>query len=79
MALLAEGGCLIYETYAQGHGRYGKPSNPAFLLQADELLAAARRAALRVCAFEQGMQLSPRPAIVQRMVAWRSNEPVALR
>lgn len=79
MELLADGGCLIYETYAEGHGRYGKPSNPAFLLQADELLAVARRAALRVAAFEQGMTLSPRPALVQRMVAWRSNTPVVLR
>jgi SAM-dependent methyltransferase len=31
--LLAPGGRLLYETFAVGNGRYGKPSNPAFLLQ----------------------------------------------
>lgn len=79
VGLLAEGGCLIYETYAAGHGRYGKPSRPEHLLQADELLTLARRAALRVCAFEQGLQTTPREAIVQRLVAWRGNMPAVLR
>lgn len=79
LGLLAEGGCLIYETYAAGHGRYGKPSRPGYLLQADELLTLARRAALRVCAFEQGLETSPREAIVQRMVAWRGTSPAVLR
>ncbi|MDO4231907.1 MAG: SAM-dependent methyltransferase [Lautropia sp.] len=79
VGLLAEGGCLIYETYAAGHGRYGKPSRPEHLLQADELLTLARRAALRVCAFEQGLEISPREAIVQRMVAWRGTSPAVLR
>ncbi len=49
------------------------------LLQPDELFIAARRAALRVCAFEQGSVSQPRQAIVQRMVAWRSNQPQSLR
>ena len=79
LARLADGGCLIYETFAQGHGRYGRPSRPAHLLAADELFAAARRAALRVCAFEQGMLEAPRPAVIQRMVAWRSTRPQRLR
>jgi hypothetical protein len=34
---LAPGGVLIYETFMQGNERYGKPSNPAFLLEPGEL------------------------------------------
>src|SRR3546814_5240746 len=32
-AALAPGGVLIYETFARGNERFGKPSNPAFLLE----------------------------------------------
>src|SRR5207244_5691476 len=35
---LRPGGVLIYETFALGNERYGRPSNPAFLLRPDELL-----------------------------------------
>lgn len=79
LGLLADGGCLIYETFAAGHARYGKPARPAFLLQPDELLTAARRAALRVCAFEQGLIEAPRPGVIQRIVAYRSTAPERLR
>ena len=35
---LAPGGLLLYETFLKGHAeRYGKPSNPAFLLDPGEL------------------------------------------
>lgn len=33
---LAPGGVLVYETFAQGNERVGKPSNPAFLLAPGE-------------------------------------------
>ena len=39
---LEHGGLLIYETFARGNERFGKPSNPAFLLAAGELLEAFR-------------------------------------
>jgi hypothetical protein len=48
----------------RGHERLGKPSNPAFLLEPGELLAAF--GALTLVAFEQGRVRSPRPAVVQR-------------
>ena len=70
-ALLLPGGRLIYETFAQGNEAYGKPSNPAFLLQPDELFLLARRAGMQVRAFEQGRTDVPKPALVQRMVAVR--------
>lgn len=64
---LAPGGVLIYETFARGNERFGRPSNPDFLLRPGELLEAF--AALTVVAFEQGEVLVPRPAVMQRLAA----------
>lgn len=36
--ILKPGGILIYETFMLGNERYGKPSNPDFLLLPNELL-----------------------------------------
>ncbi len=66
---LAEGGVLIYETFMAGNERFGKPSNPAFLLQPGELLEAF--GGLAVVAFEQGTVERPAPAVVQRICAVR--------
>jgi SAM-dependent methyltransferase len=49
---LAEQGVLIYETFMLGNEKFGKPSNPNFLLRPGELLQAF--AELAVVAFEQG-------------------------
>jgi SAM-dependent methyltransferase len=68
-ASLAPGGVLIYETFALGNERFGKPSNPAFLLQPGELLQLAATAALQVIAFEDGVVMEPKPARVQRLCA----------
>src|SRR4029077_5461691 len=51
-AALAPGGILIYETFAMGNERFGKPSNPEFLLRSCEL-ALGLGAAPAVIAFEQ--------------------------
>lgn len=67
-ASLAPGGVLIYETFMQGHERYGKPSNPDFLLAPDELLNFFSPR-LTIVAFEQGEQSLPRPAVMQRLCA----------
>lgn len=64
---LAPDGILIYETFARGHERFGRPRNPEFLLRPGELLKAF--AMLTVVAFEQGEVAIPRPAIVQRISA----------
>lgn len=66
---LAPGGVLVYETFMQGNERFGKPSNPAFLLAPGELWAAF--AGLHLIAFEQGLSLEPKPAMVQRICARR--------
>ena len=67
---LAPGGILIYETFAVGNERYGKPGNPAFLLKPRELFDVFG-IALHVLAFEEGMVSLPRVARVQRLAAVR--------
>ena len=39
---LADGGVLLYETFMVGQERFGRPSNPDFLLRSQELLDADR-------------------------------------
>jgi SAM-dependent methyltransferase len=63
-ASLEEGGVLIYETFMLGNEKYGRPSNPEFLLRPGELLDAFKD--LCVIAFEQGYAERPKPAVVQR-------------
>ncbi len=67
---LERGGLLVYETFAQGNERFGKPSNPAYLLAPGELLEAVR-GRLRVIGFEDLVVDTPRPAAVQRLCARR--------
>ena len=78
-ALVAPGGLLVYETFGQGNERYGKPSNPAFLLAPGELLQRCRSAGLAVLAYEHGLLEQPRPAVVQRVCATRAAGPEELR
>lgn len=71
---LADCGVLIYETFAQGNERFGKPANPAFLLRRGELLNTVAEASglnFHVLAFEDGYVEYPRPAMVQRICAIR--------
>jgi hypothetical protein len=68
-AALSDGGVLIYETFMAGNEKYGRPSNPAFLLQPGELLTAFR--GLTPIAFEQGYVERPKPALIQRLCARR--------
>jgi len=72
---LNSGGVLIYRTFGVGNEKYGKPSNPDFLLRPNELLEAF--AGLEVIAFESG---DTGTAVVQRMCAVKraSEEPLPL-
>lgn len=70
-AALAPGGVLIYETFGQGNERFGKPSNPDFLLRPGELLQVAAEYGLQVLAYECGEVTEPKRAIIQRIVARR--------
>jgi SAM-dependent methyltransferase len=75
---LAPGGLLIYETFVTGHERFGRPTNPAFLLQPRELLEVFSPL-LSVLAFEEGVVSLPRPARVSRLCAVRAAGDAHLR
>jgi SAM-dependent methyltransferase len=66
---LDEGGVLLYETFMLGNERFGRPSNPDFLLREGELLEAFGE--LAVVGFEQGCVERPKKALVQRLCALR--------
>ena len=68
---VAPDGVLLYETFARGNERYGRPTNPDFLLAPGELLDAVR-GELRVIAYEDVVVEDPRPAAVQRVAALRT-------
>lgn len=67
---LAPGGALIYETFADGNEKYGRPANPDFLLRSGELLELVR-GRLKVVAYEDVHVREPREAMVQRLCAVR--------
>ena len=67
---LADGGVLIYETFMSGNEKFGRPSNPQFLLRPGELLEAF--SGLHIAAFEQGRVERPKAAMIQRVCAVRN-------
>ena len=71
-ALVRPGGLVIYETFMLGNERFGKPSNPDFLLRPCELLDCLPEG-WSVVAFEQGEV--ERPAMIQRLCALRGASP----
>jgi len=67
---VAERGVLLYETFAVGNERYGRPRNPDFLLREGELRdLAAERFEVLVC--EHGVEGEPPSAVRQRLCAVR--------
>lgn len=66
LASLADGGVLLYETFAAGNETVGKPSRPDFLLKRGELLEICKD--LNIIAFEDGFLDTPQ-RFVQRIVA----------
>ena len=67
---LSPGGVLLYETFMEGNERFGRPSQPEFLLKDGELLELAR-GRLSVTAYEARMISEPKMAMVQRIAARR--------
>ena len=65
-ASLAPNGVLIYETFMRGQEKIGRPQRPEFLLWPNELLVSFGTGLILV-AFEQGIDASAQPAVVQRI------------
>jgi SAM-dependent methyltransferase len=68
VAAVAPGGVLIYETFARGNEDFGRPRNPDHLTKPGELLEAVR-GRLRVLAYEDLIDRTPKPAARQRICA----------
>ena len=71
---VADGGVLIYETFAIGNESVGRPSRPDFLLRPGELLQTC--AGLQVVAYENGFCDHPE-RFVQRIAALRKHPSVS--
>jgi SAM-dependent methyltransferase len=71
-ASLDEGGVLIYETFMLGNERFGRPSNPKFLLRPGELKEAF--AGLQLLDFEEGEFERPKRAMLQRICALKTSK-----
>jgi SAM-dependent methyltransferase len=65
---VAPGGVLLYETFMEGNERFGRPTNPEFLLKDGELLEVVRRR-FSVTAYEARLVSEPKTAMVQRIAA----------
>ncbi len=64
------GGLLIYETFAEGNERFGRPRSPEHLLREGELLQVVE-GRLDVVEYEHAEVRNPKPAVVQRICARR--------
>lgn len=76
---LADGGVLIYDTFARGNERFNRPRNPHHLLKAGELLDTVRGAVgVHVVAYEHGIAADGScPGVKQRICAVISRTPSA--
>jgi SAM-dependent methyltransferase len=76
-AMLNSDEVLIYETFMLGNECYGRPSNPDYLLQPDEL-HLVYAPLLKIHAFEQGKVDNPVPAMMQRICAINSQTQASI-
>lgn len=66
---LAEGGVLIYETFARGNEAFSRPRNPDHLLGSGELIDIVG-GRLQIVAYEHGLvENGPLPGVIQRICA----------
>jgi len=65
------GGYLIYETFAVGNEKYGKPTNPDYLLCRDELLEIKPKNFITIDYFFGERFENSKKSVVQRLAAKR--------
>jgi SAM-dependent methyltransferase len=65
---LAPNGILIYQTFMVGNEKYGKPSNPDYLLAKGELKTAFDKH-FDIIEFSQGFSAKPKDAVTQQICA----------
>ena len=68
LSIIEEGGVLIYETFSKGNEIYGRPKNPNYLLQPEELIDIVRPS-MRIISFKEGYSDEGRKSITQKIVA----------
>ena len=56
--------------FTAGNEKYGRPSNPDFLLEPGELLARVDNE-LEIADFWEGVVERPKPAVIQQLAAFR--------
>lgn len=68
VSAVSHDGVLIYETFAEGNERFGRPRRPEFLLRSGELLARVAPR-LEIVAYEHGSSDYPSARVIQRVCA----------
>ena len=63
--LIKENGYLFYETFARGNEKYGKPTNPNFLLKNRELIKTFQTS-FKILYYFNGQEISRKKSIIQR-------------
>ncbi|MDX1738995.1 MAG: class I SAM-dependent methyltransferase [Alphaproteobacteria bacterium] len=69
-SLLPKGGHILYQTFALGNEKFGRPSNPEFLLKPFELKDVLPDD-FELLDFAQGEVTEPKAAVIQRLHAIR--------
>lgn len=67
---VAAAGWLFYETFAVGNERYGRPTNPDYLLKHDELKHSVENE-LNIVGYAHSLRILPRRAVMQHIAAQR--------
>ena len=76
LSIIDEGGVLIYETFSKGNEIYGKPTNPNYLLEPEELIDLVRPS-MRLISFKEGYSNEGKESITQKIVAVKRSAKTA--